>query len=109
MANDRILVSVPEMEGAIQEYETARNTLQDAFAKLESAKDHLDNCYKGPAYLALCAKWTSIYMKVKTAENAIEESVDGLRQTISQMTDTESTVNTAAGALQTGRDVPSFL
>lgn len=45
---DRILVSTPEMEIAIQKYENARSELQDAYSKLDSAKSHLDNCYKGP-------------------------------------------------------------
>lgn len=107
--NDRILVSTSEMEATIQKYENARSILEDAFSKLESAKDHLDNCYKGPAYLALCAKWTSIYMNVKTAEHAIDASVNGLRKTISQMDSTEKEVGSSVGSLDTGRSAPTYL
>ena len=82
---DRILVSTPEMEATIQKYESARQELQDAYSKLDAAKQHLDNCYKGPAYVALSAKWVDIYMNVRTADNAIDASVNGLRQTISMM------------------------
>lgn len=107
--NDRILVSTSEMEATITKYENARTTLQDAFSKLQSAKDHLDNCYKGPAYLALCAKWVTIYMNVKTADNAIDESVTGLRNTISQMDDAETSVGSGVSALETGRTAPTYL
>ena len=108
-SNDRILVSVSEMNAAIQRYENARNTLEGAFSKLESAKDHLDNCYKGPAYMALCAKWLSIYANVRTAENAINETVDGLRKTIDQMENTEKKVGSEAASLDTGKGAPTYL
>lgn len=108
-ANDRILVSTSEMEAAIQKYENARSTLQDAFSSLQSAKDHLDNCYKGPAYMALCVKWTNIYMNVKTAEQAIDASVNGLRKTISQMDTAEGNVGSVASSLDTGRSAPTYL
>lgn len=108
-SNDRILVSVSEMEATIQKYENARNTLDGAFNKLQSAKDHLDNCYKGPAYMALSAKWMTIYANVRTAENAIEETVNGLRKTISQMSDAESDIGSKVGALETASSAPTYL
>lgn len=108
-SNDRILVSVSEMEATITKYDNAHSTLQDAFSKLESAKDHLDNCYKGPAYVALCAKWTNIYANVRTAENAIEETVTGLRNTISQMEEAETTIGGGVSALETGSSAPTYL
>lgn len=101
-ANDRILVSVSEMEATIRKYEDARSTLEDSFAKLESAKDHLDNCYKGPAWAALTAKWASIYINLKTANKAIDGAVNGLRNTISTMEETESTNSSTNAALETG-------
>ncbi len=109
MANDRILVSTSEMEATIQKYENARGTLEDAFSHLEAAKNHLDNCYKGPAYLALCAKWTSIYANVKTAERAIDAAVNGLRKTISQMDTTEKNIGSANASLETARSAPTYL
>ena len=108
-ANDRILVSTEEMEATIQKYENARGTLEEAFSKLESAKNHLDNCYKGPASLALCVKWADIYLNVKTAERAIDESVTGLKATISQMIDVETNVGNSMSSLETGRSAPTYL
>ena len=107
--NDRILVSTSEMEATIQKYENARSILQDAFSSLESAKDHLDNCYKGPAYMALCAKWADIYMNVRTAEQAIDASVNGLRKTISEMDTAEGNVGSGFSSLETGRSAPTYL
>ena len=106
---DRILVSTPEMEIAIQKYENARSELQDAYSKLDSAKSHLDNCYKGPAYMALCARWASFYMNVRTADNAIDESVNGLRKTISTMETGEQNVSTGFANLDTGKSAPTYL
>lgn len=108
-SNDRILVSVPEMEAAINKYEDARSTLQDSFNRLEAAKNHLDNCYKGPAYLALCARWQVIYANVKTAENAVQAAVTGLQNTIAQMTDVEAEVKADGGKLETGTSSPVYL
>ncbi len=109
MANDRLLVSVPEMEAAIQRYENARGTLEDAFKQLESAKDVLDDCYKGPAYLALCAKWTNVYTKVRTAEKAIDETVEGLSKTINEMEQVESNVSSTSAALDVSNSAPTYL
>lgn len=108
-ANDRILVSTAEMEATIQKYENARSTLQDAFSSLEFAKDHLDNCYKGPAYMALCAKWANIFMNVKTAERAIDASVNGLRKTITDMDNAEGNVGSNFSSLESGRNAPTYL
>lgn len=101
-ANDRILVSTSEMEATIQKYEDARSTIEDSFAKLESAKDHLDNCYKGPAWAALTAKWATIYLNLKTANRAIDAAVNGLRNTISIMEETESTNASTNSSLDVG-------
>ena len=106
---DRILVSTAEMSATISKYETARGTLQDAFGKLQAAREHLDSCYKGPAYMALCAKWADIYLNVKTAERAIDDSVNGLRKTITEMDQAESNVSSTATSLEQGSDAPTYL
>lgn len=102
MANDRILVKSAEMEAAIQKYENARSTIEDSFAKLEAAKDHLDNCYKGPAWAALTARWVNIYLNLKSTNRAIDESVDGLRNTINTMQQTEDINITHNDTLDSG-------
>ena len=108
-ANDKILVSTPEMEATITKYEQARNTLNEAFTKLSNAKEHLDRCYKGPAYLALCAKWLTIYANVKTAETAVESAVKGLKTVIGTMEEHDSTVISTMSSLDTGASAPTYL
>lgn len=108
-ANDRILVSTSEMLATIQKYESARQTLQEAYTKIENAKEHLDHCYKGPAYVALTVKLADIYMNVKTADRAIDESVNGLRNTISTMDTAEDTVKSNVGSTSTGTSAPVYL
>ncbi len=108
-ANDRILVSTSEMEATIQKYEDARSTIEDSFAKLESAKDHLDNCYKGPAWAALTAKWASIYLNLKTANRAIDAAVNGLRNTINTMEEKETANSSTNAALDVGNAPTVYL
>ena len=69
----------------------------------------MDNCYKGPAYVALSAKWVDIYMNVRTADNAIDASVNGLRQTISMMENKESGISSGYANLETGKNAPTYL
>lgn len=107
--NDHILVSTSEMEATIQKFENARSILQDAFKSLQAAKDHLDNCYKGPAYVALCVKWTNIYLNITTAERAVDKSVNGLRKTISGMDTAESGNSSNFGSLESGKSAPTYL
>ena len=109
MANDRILVSTAEMEAAIQRYESARQTLQDAYQKLDAAKEHLDNCYKGPAYMALSARYLDIKANVITADRAIDETVTGLRNTINTMETTEGNVGNQSASLEVGSNAPTYL
>ena len=109
MANDRILVSTTEMTAAIQRYESARQTLHDAYNKLDAAKSHLDNCYKGPAYMALSAKYLDIKANVMTADRAIDETVNGLRNTIGTMETTEGNVGNQGGSLEVGTSAPTYL
>ena len=108
-ANDRILVKPEVMRETIGKYENARATLHEAFGKLESAKNHMDNCYKGPAYLALCAKWLNIYANVKTADNAIQDVVDGLSKTVEEMIAAESGRTADAAKLDAGKQAPVYL
>lgn len=109
MANDHILVSTQAMQEAIQKYENARQTLQEAYSQLDSAKEHLDRCYAGPAKAVLLVRYADICMNVRTADNAIDESVNGLRNTINEMEDTEETITGQYQNLETGRGAPTYL
>ena len=105
---DKILVSTEAMQEAINKYNSARETLQDSFTQLDNAKEHIDNVYDGAAYLALSAKYLSIKVNAKTAENGIQESIDGLTKTIQTMETTETSVKSTYQALDVG-SAPSFL
>lgn len=48
-------------------------------------------------------------MNVRTADNAIDASVNGLRQTISMMDETESSNATGYANLETGKSAPTYL
>lgn len=103
---DRILVSTTEMASAITKYEQARATLQEAYKKLQGAREHLDRCYKGPAYIALCVKYADIYANVVSADRAIDASVLGLRKTISVMSEAEGGNQQEARGAATGSRSP---
>ena len=107
-SNDRILVSAEAMQEAIQKYQSARDTLQDSFKQLENAKEHIDRVYNGAAYVALAAKWVTIYANARTAENGIDESVKGLQATITTMNQAESDVGSKFTSLETGSK-PTFM
>lgn len=106
---ENMKVSTAEMAAAIQKYQSARETLENSFNQLEKAKEHLDRCYKGPAYMALCAKWLSIYANARTAEKGIEESVTGLTNTIMSMDDAESGITSRYIKLDDGQQPTAFL
>ena len=107
-ANDRILVDTAEMEATISRYEKAHSTLEDSFSKLESAKKLLDTCYEGPAKAALEIKWQLNYASVRSAENAIEAAVNGLKATIAQMDVREQQIKGEAGKLEAGSAAPTY-
>lgn len=106
---ENMKVSTAEMAAAIQKYQSARETLENSFNQLEKAKEHLDRCYKGPAYMTLCAKWLSIYANARTAEKGIEESVNGLTNTIRSMDDAEVNNIHNYNKLDDGQQPTAFL
>lgn len=108
-SNDRILVSIEEMNATIRKYESARSTLQQAYANLDKAKQHLDNCYKGAAYLVLVAKLTTIFLNVKSADRAIDRAVNGLKNTIATMEEAEGSVKSDVSSREIGTSAPHYL
>lgn len=106
---DRILVSTEEMLATISKYENARSVLDEAFVKLQSAKEHIDRCYGGPDYVILVAKYLDTYANIKTAENAVESAVQGLRKTIDTMETTESSISGRTAALEAGAGSTVFM
>lgn len=107
-SNDRILVSTAEMQATIQRYNSARDTMNDAFSAMEQAMDHLDNCWKGPAWAAYLAKWNIIYANIRRSDEAMQKAIEGLNNTINEMEQGEGNVGTAASNLDTGTAAPIF-
>ncbi|MGN0802978.1 MAG: WXG100 family type VII secretion target [Candidatus Faecivicinus sp.] len=108
MANDRILVQPEEMLATIQRYNSARDTMNGALQSMQQAMDHLDNCWKGPAWAAYMAKWSTIYGNIKRSDEAMEKAITGLTNTVNEMTNTETNVGSAATALDVGTEAPIF-
>ncbi len=108
MANDRILVQPEEMMATIQKYEGARNTMNDALNSMQSAMNHLDNCWKGPAWAAYMAKWNTIYGNIKRSDEAMQKAITGLTNTVNEMTGAEQAIGSAAAALDAGSQAPIF-
>lgn len=106
---DKILVSTEEMLATISKYENAKSILEEAYTKLQGAKEHLDRCYAGPDYLALAAKYVDTYANIKTAENAAESAIQGLRKTIDSMETTETAIKGRTGALEAGSAPTTYM
>lgn len=108
MANDRILVQPEEMMATIQRYNSARDTMSGALDSMQAAMDHLDNCWKGPAWAAYMAKWGTIYGNIKRSDEAMEKAITGLTNTVNEMMATEESVGSSADALDVGTQAPIF-
>lgn len=107
---DHIKVSTEEIVAAINKYNEAQDKLEDAYDQIQAARDHLDNCYKGPAYVALRAKLANIYGNVKSADIAINETITALVKTNNLVLKTETQDNPSKiNALDEGRESPVYL
>ena len=108
MAADRIKVSTNEMNQTIGRYESARNTMQQAFTALDSAKQHIDRCCDGPAKAIYMAKWANISINIHRSNDAIDATINSLRNVINTMTETEENVGSKATSLDVGTTPPMF-
>ncbi len=108
MASDKILVSTAEMQATIGKYEQARATMSQAFSSLDQAKEHIDRCWDGPAKLIYTAKWANISMNIKKSNDAIDATINSLKNIISTMDQGEESVGSTAAALDTGTTPPMF-
>lgn len=101
---DIIKVSASEMQAAVTKYTNARSTMDDAFGAMEQAMNHLDNCWRGPAWAAMMSKWHVINANIRRSDAAIERTINGLNNTINTMVNAENTNTNAAKNLETGTD-----
>lgn len=105
---DKILVSTTEMQATINRYNNAKQSVEEAFSHMQSAMDHLDNCWKGPGWAAFMAKWQLIYANISRTEQALEKAVTGLQNTISTMDEAEANVDSNTNALEIGKAADIF-
>ena len=103
---DRIIVSTEEMRQTVSKYEAARDVMNQAFNNLNAAHDALDACWEGPAKLAYTARWMSILANLVKANQAIEQALTGLNETIAVQEQTEGDVNSKNSNLDVGTTPP---
>ena len=108
MASDKIKVSTAEMNQTIGRYEAARATMQQAFTSLDSAKQHIDRCWDGPAKTIYMVKWANISMNIHRSNDAIDATINSLKQVITNMDEGEEKVASIATSLNTGTTPPMF-
>ncbi|MBQ4089715.1 MAG: WXG100 family type VII secretion target [Clostridia bacterium] len=101
---DIIKVSASEMQATVTKYTNARANMDDAFSAMEQAMNHLDNCWKGPAWAAMMAKWYVINGNIRRSDTAIEMAINGLNNTINTMVNAETTNTNTAKNLEVGSD-----
>ena len=106
---DIIKVSASEMQATVTKYTNARASMDDAFSAMEQAMNHLDNCWKGPAWAAMMGKWHVINSNIRRSDNAIEQAINGLNNTINTMVNAETTNTNAAKNLETGTDATIYV
>ena len=99
---DRILVSTEEMNATVVRYQQAQETMMDAQKSMHEAMDSLDACWKGPAWVAMMAKWAQIEGNILKSQEALNRSIVGLRNVVSYYETGEDTNKSTAGGLETG-------
>ena len=103
--NDRF-ISPPHIryEGVVERYEYAHFPLNDAFDKLNAAKEHLDRFFAAhtdpcpdndalnaeynrlrAVYSALSIRYAAASANVRTTESALHESLNNIRDAIDEM------------------------
>lgn len=106
---DKILVSTAEMNATIARYQQAQNTMLDAQKSMDSAMRHLESCWKGPAWLAMIAKWTEIEGNIAKSQIAINRSIVGLKNTITEYDAAEDANKGTASGLEVGTASPVYV
>ena len=99
---DRILVSTTEMNATVGRYQQAQHNMADAQKSMNTALMHLDACWKGPAWLAMMAKWTEIEGNIARSQLAINRTIMGLKNTITEYENAENENKGTAAGLSTG-------
>lgn len=99
---DKILVSTAEMNATVARYQQAQSTMMDAQKSMKAAMEHLQNCWKGPAWAAMLLKWTEIEGNIVRSQEAVLRSVRALKNTIQAYDDAEEANKGTANAQEVG-------
>ncbi len=76
---NEILVPREEMLATVSRFSLARNDLQGAYERMESAMAALNNTWSGVAHQALEYQWKSIYGNIVKADEKMEDAICELR------------------------------
>lgn len=99
---DKILVSTEEMSATISKYDSAQQTMMDAQKSMRSALDNLNGCWKGPAWVAMMAKWTNIEANILKSQEAVNRSIMSLKNTIGYYENQENAAKDTSQGLDIG-------
>ena len=105
---DRLLVSTEEMSATVSRYNSARDTMDNAYTALDSAWDQLCAVWDGTIRTALMAEWVVIAGNVRKSDLAMAKSIRGLTNTHNLVVETESDLQGKANALEVGSVPPVF-
>lgn len=101
---DKILVSASEMRATVNRYNDARDTMDNARNCMEQALDHLNNCWKGPAWAAMMAQWALLNANIKNSDMAMARSINALNKTIEEYTEVEEENTQKWNSQEVGQD-----
>lgn len=77
---ERILVSIEDMQAAIQKYNTCKQDQQNAYLQMSNAVRMLDESWDGPASEAFKAAFGAMYKNLETSEQKMQDAIDELKQ-----------------------------
>lgn len=103
---ERILVSTEEMTNTINRYNSAKETMNNAYSAMANAMEHLSDLWAGPAWVSYFTKWSTIYGNISRTDEAISETIDALQKTIDEMEQAENDNISGINALEAGTKSP---
>ena len=99
---ERILVTPEEMLSTMQVYESKKAEQQNAYLQMSNAVRVLDGSWDGLASEVFKAAFDKLYRNLETSTQAMEKSINALKQGNELFTSTEKNVSTSSEALSAG-------
>lgn len=97
-----IRVSTEDMARTISKYQEERGRLMDALGICNNAAQELARSWAGPSFLAMSVRLSGTYKNLSQSLEKIDDAIDELKSTINIMDSAESSVASAAAALDIG-------